>query len=83
MLLPTKGVSIDRALITVGADLLDELHDPMSVSALWDRYNRHQRSATAARITFDWFSLSLAALYAMGLVDSTTDGYIRRAHVPR
>ncbi|WP_369689848.1 ABC-three component system middle component 6 [Nocardia coubleae] len=77
-------MSVDRALITIGADLLDELRDPMSVSALWDRYSRHQQATkNAARVTFDWFSLSLAALYAMGLIDTSPNGYLRRAHVPR
>ncbi|WP_410876382.1 ABC-three component system middle component 6 [Nocardia sp. A7] len=84
MLLPTKGVSADRALITIGADLLEELRDPLSVSALWERYSNRQRSTNkAGRITFDWFSLSLTALYAMRLIETSPDGYLRRAHVPR
>lgn len=84
MLLPTKGVSADRALITIGADLLEELRDPLSISALWERYSERQRSKkNAGRITFDWFSLSLAALYTMGLIDTSPDGYLRRAHAPR
>ncbi|MGN2637437.1 ABC-three component system middle component 6 [Nocardia takedensis] len=71
-------------MITIGADLLEELSDPLSVSALWDRYSARQRSSpNAGRITFDWFSLSLAALFAMGLIDAAADGYLRRANVPR
>ncbi|MBF6357304.1 hypothetical protein IU449_22620 [Nocardia higoensis] len=82
MLLPTKGVSVDRAMITVGADLLEDLCDPLSVSALWERYSERQRlSRKTGKITFDWFSLSLAALYAMRLIDISADGYLRRTHV--
>ncbi|WP_107659196.1 ABC-three component system middle component 6 [Nocardia suismassiliense] len=82
MLLPTKGVSPDRALITIGSELLEELRDPLSVSALWRRYDSRQREAkTSGRITFDWFSLALATLYAMGLIDMFDDGRVRRTHV--
>lgn len=82
MLLPTKGVSSDRALITIGAEILDELRDPLSVSALWERLTIRDRSASRRhRITFDWFALALAALYTMNLIDNSTDGFIRRVHV--
>lgn len=81
MLLPTKGVSSDRALITVGAEILDELRDPLSVSALWERFNDRDRLGSRRRITFDWFTLALAALYTMKLIDTSADGFIRRADV--
>ncbi|MGO1266510.1 MAG: ABC-three component system middle component 6 [Microbacterium gubbeenense] len=82
MLLPTKGVSSDRALITVGAEILDELRGPLSVSALWERFNVRDRAASKGRrITFDWFALALSALYAMNLIDTSSDGFIRRVHV--
>jgi hypothetical protein len=82
MLLPTKGVSSDRALMTIGADILDELLDPLSVSALWERFSKRESSvARGRRITFDWFTLALAALYAMNLIETSTDGFIKRAHV--
>ncbi|MFC1423496.1 ABC-three component system middle component 6 [Streptacidiphilus sp. N1-12] len=68
--------------MSIGSELLEDLRDPMSVSALWDRYNSRQTSANRPhRITFDWFSLALTALYAMKVVDVSDDGYIRRAHV--
>ncbi|WP_372494098.1 ABC-three component system middle component 6 [Nocardia pulmonis] len=82
MLLPTKGVSPERALITVGSELLEELNDPISVSALWERYCARQRSSRSPRrITFDWFSLALASLYTMRLVDLFDDGRVRRIDV--
>lgn len=82
MLLPTKGVSSDRALITIGSDLLEELRDPMSVSALWERFNVRERSTSrGSRVTFDWFTLALSALYAMNLIDTSSDGLVRRNHV--
>jgi hypothetical protein len=82
MLLPTKGVSSERALLTVGAEILEELRDPLSVSALWERFNAREHSASSPhRMTFDWFTLALSALYAMRLVDTVGDGFIGRAHV--
>ncbi|MFJ6784656.1 ABC-three component system middle component 6 [Streptomyces yangpuensis] len=82
MLLPTKGVSPERALMTVGSEILEDLRHPMSVSALWERCSNRQNSTNNThRITYDWFSLALAALYAMKAVDVTDDGYIRTAHV--
>jgi hypothetical protein len=82
MLLPTKGVSPERALLTLGSEILEDLRDPTSVSGLWERYNARQRAAgRPRRVTFDWFSLALAALYAMKLVDVSDDGYLRCADV--
>lgn len=82
MLLPTKGLSSDRALMTVGAEILEELRDPLSISALWERFTGRERtSSRGRRITFDWFTLALAALYAMNLVETSTEGFIRRTHV--
>lgn len=82
MLLPTKGVSSDRALLTIGSEILDELRDPLSVSALWERFSVRERSLSGGnRITFDWFTLALGALYTMRLVDTSNEGFIRRIHV--
>lgn len=82
MLLPTKGVSADRALLTIGSEILEELKAPMSVTALWEKYRRRaQESPSSHRVTFDWFSLALAFLYTARLVDSSDDGYLRRADV--
>ena len=82
MLLPTKGVSSDRALITIGAEILDELHDPSSVSTLWERFSVRERyGSKERRITFDWFALALSTLYTMNLIDTSADRFIRRVHV--
>src|SRR5690606_32225953 len=36
MILPTKHVSQDRALLTIGAGILRRLSHPLTVSALWE-----------------------------------------------
>lgn len=80
MLLPTKGVSAERALLTVGSDLLEALQTPKSVSSLWEHYKVRASGATD-HITFDWFSLALAALYAIEVVEWTPAGHLRRTSV--
>lgn len=82
MLLPTRGISFERALITVGADALVLLRTPTSISGLWDRFNTTRVNSNAKeRITFDWFSLALASLFAIGSVEWTPEGYLRRTDV--
>lgn len=83
MLLPTKGVSADRALLTVGSEILEELGSPMSVTTLWEKYRRRTVGSSSGShlITFDWFSLALAFLFTATLVEFSDDGYLRRADV--
>jgi ABC-3C biological conflict system middle component len=82
VLLPTKGVSADRALITIGSDVLSVLRTPTSVTGAWERFNRLPgRHGGRERITFDWFSLALATLFAVGAIDWTGDGLLRANHV--
>lgn len=82
MLLPTKGISEERALLTVGAVVLDCLASPASVSGLWERLERARaRQGNEERITFDWFALTLSALFAIGAIDVSAAGQLRRADV--
>lgn len=81
MLLPTKGISLDRALLTIGADILEVLSAPTSTSGLWERFNAAWRDRlNSERVTFDWFSLALASLFMMGIIDLTPNGHV--SHVP-
>ncbi len=66
MILPTKGIAPDRALITVGADVLRLLAEPKTVSRTWEEYAR--ASTLDPRITFDWFLLSLDLLFMIGAI---------------
>jgi hypothetical protein len=82
MLLPTKGVSADRALVTVGSDILEGLQTPKSVSSLWEQYrDRGRASGSTEHVTFDWFSLALASLFAIEVVEWTPSGHLRRVNV--
>ena len=70
MILPTKHLPPERALLSVGARLLESLHGPTTVSGLWEAV----RGASSERgefapITYDWFVLALDLLYALGAID--------------
>jgi hypothetical protein len=70
MILPTKHIRPDRALLAVGADLLGCLREPMTVSRLWDeiRANCGSRGSTAP-INYEWFVLALDLLFMLKAVD--------------
>jgi hypothetical protein len=70
MILPTKYLPSDRALITVGGEILKHLEEPRSVSALWDCVRECQtHKAGTALVSFDWFVLALNLLYAISAID--------------
>ena len=77
MILPTKHVPADRALIGIGAELLQLLRRPMTVSALWDAARLH-RTTGPAPVAYEWFVLALDLLFILGAVDYA-DGLVRRS----
>lgn len=79
MILPTKHIRPDRALLAVGADLLGCLREPMTVSRLWDeiRTSRSGR-AVSAPINYDWFVLALDLLFLLKAVQFER-GLVQRA----
>lgn len=82
MLLPTKGISSDRALVTVGAEILSELDSPRSLSELWDSFNaRRSQQQGSGYVTFDWFVLALSSVYALGAIEVSGSRLIRRTNV--
>ena len=79
MIVPTKHLRPERALIGVGAEVLDALARPMTISMLWDTI-RSRRSASVphAVVDYRWFVLALDLLYMIGAVDLDR-GLIRKA----
>ena len=74
MILPTKHIPGDRALIGVGARVLDDLKRPRTVTSLWE--------ATKSRPevgTFERFALVLALLYTIGAVELHDGLLVRRS----
>ena len=70
MILPTKHIRPDRALLGVGAEVLGVLKRPMTVSMLWDEIrSRRSVSNTIAVLDYRWFVLTLDLLYMIGAVE--------------
>jgi len=80
MILPTKGISVNRALLAVAADISPYLSEPKSVNELWENFSSHWRTVQPReKMTFDWFALALSTLYALGSVELTPDGRVRKS----
>lgn len=68
MILPTKHISTQRSLLGIGAEILEELEEPKTVSTLWnDIQNRRRESPN--RLPFDWFVLALNFLYSLDTIE--------------
>lgn len=77
MILPTKYLPQERALLSVGGDILTQLEEPRTVSELWDRVREIRNTKhNGATISFDWFILALNLLYAIAAVEYK-DGLVR------
>jgi hypothetical protein len=79
MILPSKHLAAERALLTVGGHILGMLTEPKTVSSLWDRL-RLKRDAREGRspLSYDWFILALDLLFMMGAI-TYQNGMITRS----
>lgn len=71
MILPSKHISEDQALIGVGAVVLRHLERPQTVTSLWDKV-RDDRAVG----TYERFVLALDLLHITGVI-GLTQGMIR------
>ncbi len=78
MILPTKHIRTERALIGVGAEILRLMQKPKTVSRLWDDL-RARRSVEApnAPIDYNWFVLALDLLFMLGAIKIDSGVLIR------
>lgn len=78
MILPTKRLGVERAMLTVGAEILELLTEPKTVSRLWDELGRVMSERSSTRIVnYNWFVLTLDLLYILGALEMD-HGRIRR-----
>lgn len=70
MILPTKHLGPERAMLTIGAEILKLLTEPKTVSRLWNELSRALSERSSVRIiTYDWFILTLDLLYIVGSIE--------------
>ncbi len=79
MITPTKGIAPQQSLLVVGAQILQILDQPMTVSQTWARLGTWRAAnGCLAPIPFWWFVLSLDVLYALGVVELERELLTRR-----
>jgi hypothetical protein len=77
MILPTKGIPPQKALVSLGAEVLRLLTETKTVSRLWDDFRKSKDQV--GEVTFDWFVLSLDLLFTLGVVEFERGRVSRRA----
>ena len=79
MILPSKHLSQDRALLTVGARILQKLSQPKTVSALWEELTDkgETKHNGALPLSYDGFVLALDLLFIIDGVE-ITEGLLSR-----
>lgn len=84
MITPTKGIAPERSLLAVGAQILQVLDRPLTVSQALAALRRWRADHDHfAPISFNWFVLALDVLFALDLVDTRDDLLVvRRVDAP-
>lgn len=75
MILPTKNINPDRALLTLAGKVFDNLSVPRTISGVWDEFRTEQQLSPVA---YAWFILAIDLLFLMQLVWLDQDGLLRR-----
>jgi hypothetical protein len=79
MILPSKHLSLDRALLTVGARILLNLSQPKTISAVWEELlcQGEKTRYSTSPLKYDQFVLALDLLFLMRAVE-LADGLLKR-----
>jgi hypothetical protein len=71
MVLPSKHLPQNRALLSIGSVVLSLLRKPKTVSAVWEelRVSSVERLSNTPDLTYDWFVLVLDLLFSLNAVE--------------
>jgi hypothetical protein len=72
MILPTKHISPEASLLGIGARILADLHQPRTVTNLWERLRDDD-----GIVTFDRFCLAVTFLHTVNLLRLDGDVLLR------
>lgn len=75
MILPTKNISPDRALLTLAGKIFERIEGARTISGLWDEVRAEQQVRPVA---YGWFILAIDLLFLMQLVWLDQDGLLQR-----
>lgn len=79
MIAPTKAISPDRAILTVAAQVLQQLDSSATIDQTWARLRVwREQNRQPSPVSFGWFILACDVLYAMGIVEIQDGLLIRR-----
>lgn len=66
MILPTKHLRADRALLSIGADILKIINEPKTISRVWDEFRIvRSKKSNPSPINYDWFIMAIDLLFIM------------------
>ena len=68
MLMPTKHIKTESALVGIGGDVLTQLDTPKTVSRLFFDLQVLREQNKLPTLQFDWFLLALDFLYTVGAI---------------
>jgi hypothetical protein len=70
VIIPTKAITPDRALLTIAAQVLKQLDSPTTIDQTWARLKSwREANHQASPISFAWFVLACDILYALGVLE--------------
>ncbi len=70
MILPSKHLPQERALLTVGATILQFLSNPITISALWEEISRPMDGPKGTpHLRYDLFVLALDMLFLLDAIE--------------
>ncbi len=78
MILPTKHSGYDRSLLVLGAEILNILSVPKTLSRTWEELKRNNINKNY--LTYEWFILSLDLLYLLNAIEFE-NGLIRKVYL--
>ncbi len=79
MILPGKHIPQDKALLTIGAEVLNRLDKPKTVSAIWENVCKSEPETyvDVAHLSYDWFILAIDLLFAINAIE-IHEGLLKR-----
>jgi hypothetical protein len=78
MILPSKHLKTDRALIGIGGEVLQLLDQSKTVSRLWEEFRESRSQQGKHEVGFDRFVLTLDMLFLFGAIDFDRGRIVRR-----